>query len=180
MKKLTFLLLIAFFLVSCSPSSEQIAAPVQATLAAIPTVTPYSTNTPYPTYTPNATYTPLSTQTPYPTYTVQPTKVKVVTPTNQNLSTTCKPIKDMDYSDNMKASVKLQSYVSDLPDVKSVSYVIPERLYSNTLSQLYFVQYVSKSDSKVYAKRYIVFVKEFGWKRGVFSLDGQCWIDPMH
>ena len=86
----------------------------------------------------------------------------------------------MDYTDNMKASIKLQAYVSDLPDVKTVSYVIPERLYSNTLSQLYFVQYVAKSDNKVYSKRYIVYVKEFGWKKGVFSLDGQCWIDPMH
>ena len=180
MKKLLFMLIIACLLSSCAPSPEQLAVPVQLTLTSIPSATAYPTNTPYPTLTPYATYTPFPTLTPNPTYTIQPTKVKVVTPTNPYTTTACKPIDNMDYTDNMKASIKLQAYVSDLPDVKTVSYVIPERLYSNTLSQLYFVQYVAKSDNKVYSKRYIVYVKEFGWKKGVFSLDGQCWIDPMH
>jgi len=69
--------------------------------------------------------------------------------------------------------------VSQLPDVKSVSYTIPEPLYGNTLSELFFVQYTS-TDGKDYAKRYIVYVKEFGWLNGTFSIDGQCWVDPPH
>jgi hypothetical protein len=87
---------------------------------------------------------------------------------------------NMDYSDNSKIALRLQSFVSGLSFVKSVSYVIPERLYSNTLSQLYHVTYVDKSDGQVYSKRYIVYVTEFGWKQGVFSIDEQCWIDPPH
>lgn len=85
----------------------------------------------------------------------------------------------MDYSDNKKFDVLLLDYVSQLPDVKSVSYTIPEPLYGNTLSELFFVQYTS-TDGKDYAKRYIVYVKEFSWLNGTFSIDGQCWVDPPH
>jgi hypothetical protein len=85
----------------------------------------------------------------------------------------------MVYSDNSKVAVLLQAYVSQLPDVKTVSYTIPEKLYSNTLSEIFFVQYTS-TDGKNYAKRYVVYMNEFGWKNGTFSLDGQCWIDPPH
>jgi len=86
----------------------------------------------------------------------------------------------MNYSDNSKVAILLQAYVSQLPDVQSVSFVIPEKLYSNTLSQLYHVTYISRTDGKVYSKRFIVYMKEFGWKNAVFSIDGQCWIDPPH
>ena len=85
----------------------------------------------------------------------------------------------MDYSDNTKIAVELQYYVSNLPDVHQVSYTIPEKLYTNTVSELIFVQYVG-TDGKPYAKRYIVYIKEFGWENAVFSIDGQCWIDPPH
>lgn len=74
--------------------------------------------------------------------------------------------------------IQLQAYVSTLPSVRSVSYVIPERLYSNTKSQLFHVTYVADNDGKVYSKRYIVYLAKFGWKNAVFSIDGQCWIDP--
>lgn len=84
----------------------------------------------------------------------------------------------MDYSDNNKVMILLQAYVSALPDVKSVSLVIPEKLYNNSTSQLFHVTYVSSADGKVYSKRYIVYMQEFGWKNAVFSIDGQCWIDP--
>jgi hypothetical protein len=86
----------------------------------------------------------------------------------------------MNYSDNSKVAILLQAYVSTLPNVKSVSYIIPERLYINTLSQLFHVNYVDSTDGKVYSKRYIVYLTEFGWKNAVFSIDGQCWIDQPH
>lgn len=86
----------------------------------------------------------------------------------------------MDYSDNLKIAIQLQAYVLGLPSVKSVSYVILEKLYSNTLSELFYVRYVDSSDGKVYSRRYIGYIKEFGWKNAVFSIDGQCWIDPPH
>jgi uncharacterized membrane-anchored protein YhcB (DUF1043 family) len=83
----------------------------------------------------------------------------------------------MTYDDSSKIAIKLQNYVSDLQGVETVSYVIPERIYSNTDSRLYYVQYVNSSDHKVYAKRYMVYVSEFGWKKATFSIDDQCWID---
>jgi hypothetical protein len=83
----------------------------------------------------------------------------------------------MTYDDSSKIAIKLQNYVSDLPGVDTVSYVIPERIYSNTDSRLYYVQYVNSSDHKVYAKRYMVYVSEFGWKKATFSIDDQCWLD---
>lgn len=86
----------------------------------------------------------------------------------------------MDYSDNSKAFILLQAYVSSLPDVRQVSCTIPERLYSNTLSNIVFVIYVSNDDGKVYSKIYTICVKEFGWSTRVYSIDGQCWIDGPH
>ena len=52
---------------------EEIALRVNATVAAIPTQTPYPTLTPKPTYTPYPTQEPLPTHTPYPTLTPEPT-----------------------------------------------------------------------------------------------------------
>ena len=58
---------------------EEIALRVSATVAAIPTQTPYPTpeplptHTPYPTLTPEPTYTPYPTQEPLPTHTPYPT-----------------------------------------------------------------------------------------------------------
>lgn len=84
---------------------------------------------------------------------------------------------NMDYSNNSAVALRLQAYVSTLEDVRSVSYVIPERLYSNTLSQLYHVTYVSEEDGQVYSQRYIVYVDEFSYEPGTFDLSNQCWID---
>ena len=127
-------------------------------------------------------WTQIPSSTPQPTYTIQPTivvtRVVVQTPIPLNKGS-CKPLINMDYSDNTKVAVLLQAYVSQLPDVKSVSYTIPEKLYSNTLSELFFVQYTS-TDGTTYSKRYIVYMNEFGWKNATFSIDGQCWIDAPH
>jgi septal ring factor EnvC (AmiA/AmiB activator) len=87
---------------------------------------------------------------------------------------------NMDYSNNSIVAIRLQNFVSTLPGVRSVSYVIPEKLYVNSISQLYYVSYVSSDDGKVYSKRYMVYMKEFGWSPSTFSIDGQCWIDPAY
>jgi hypothetical protein len=161
--KFLFLLLSLVFLASCTPSQQAILTALAETKEA---------------------WTPIPTQTAYPTLTPRPTiaitKVVVWTPTPNNLSSDCKPITNMNYSDNSKVAILLQAYVSTLPNVKSVSYIIPERLYINTLSQLFHVNYVDSTDGKVYSKRYIVYLTEFGWKNAVFSIDGQCWIDQPH
>ena len=161
------LILFSFVLVSCEPTIEDIQTAVAQTQKAW---TPVPSQTPYPTQTIFLTYTP------HPTIVV----TKLVTPTTQYIGSLCKPITNMDYSNNSKVAIKLQSYVSELPGVRSVSYVIPEKLYSNTLSQLYYVTYVDDEDGEVYSKRYIVYMNKFKWKRGTFSIDGQCWIDSPH
>jgi len=161
------LILIALLLVACAPSPQAIRAAIaqtQAVWTRVPTQTPYPTQTRYPT------------QTPRPTIVV--TQAYVWTPTPDQSNSNCTPITTVDYTDNSKMMIDLQAYVGTLPSVKSVSYVIPELLYSNSKSQIVHVTYVSSDDGKVYSKRYIVYVTEFGWKNAVFSVDGQCWIDP--
>ena len=86
----------------------------------------------------------------------------------------------MDYTDNPSAILMLQAYVAKLPGVRTVSYTINEKLYSNSLSQLVHVTYIAEEDGKVYSKRYIVFLDEYSWFEGVFSIDGQCWVDGPH
>jgi hypothetical protein len=169
MKQIVLIILVSLMISSCSPTPEQLAGPVQSTLAAM------STATPYPTYTPGATYTPYPTATPQPTVVV--TQIVVQTPTPDISSSKCKPMTKMDYTDNSRVAIMLQAYVALLPGVRQVSYVIPEKLYNNTLSQIYYVSYIDDADGKVYSKRYIAYIREFGWSNGVFSIDGQCWVD---
>jgi hypothetical protein len=172
MKKKIVLTLVSILLAACAPSSQALQtaiAQTQAVWTPIPTQTPYPTPTPYPT------------QTFYPTPTkLIVTRVMVWTPTYEKYYDDCKPILTMDYSDRSKMMIDLQAYVGGLPDVKSVSYLIPEKLYNNTISESFHVTYVASKDGKLYSKRYIVYSSEFGWKKGVFSIDGQCWIDSPH
>lgn len=158
MKRFGCLFLLVILLCACAPSRSKMQAAMDATATS---------------------WTPVPSQTPYPTYTPQPTvmitKVVYQTPVPSNTDD-CVPIKDMNYENNSKAAIKLQSYVGELPDVQSVSITVPEKLYSNTISQLYYVQYTN-TEGDNFAKRYIVYMKEFGWKNGVFSIDGQCWIN---
>jgi PBP1b-binding outer membrane lipoprotein LpoB len=105
------------------------------------------------------------------------TRVVIQTPVPSGPN--CGPITGVTYSDISKVIIQLQAYVSKMPDVKSISYAIPERLYSNTSSELVHITYVS-TDGKVYSRRYIIYIEEFSWKEGIYSIDGQCWIDPPH
>lgn len=175
MKKIpAFLLVLPLIICSCAPSSIAIQNAIASTRAVWTTV---PSQTPYPTLTPQYTQTPYSTLTP-----LIVTQVYVQTPTPDVSAWGCEPLTDMNYADNSKAAVLLQAYVSKLSGVRSVSYTIPERLYSNVLSQIIFVSFVNEKDGKVYSKRFIVYMDEdpkldLGWKNGVFSIDGQCWID---
>jgi hypothetical protein len=76
MKK-TILIFLVCLISACTPSAGQIATPLAATLAAIPTQTAYPTLTPWPTLTAWPTYTPNPTYTPVPTL-----PPRVVTATN--------------------------------------------------------------------------------------------------
>lgn len=121
MKKYFLLITIVLLLAACAPSVTTIQTAISETQAVW---------TPIPTYTPQPTYTPK------PTIVI--TQVVVQTPRPRN-QTECRPLTNMDYSDNSKVAILLQAYVSQLPGVKSVSYTIPERLFGHTLSQIYFV-----------------------------------------
>jgi hypothetical protein len=164
-KFLAFTLAICL-LAACAPSQQAIQTAVAQTQAA---------------------WTPIPTQTAYPTQTPRPTQTRAIitqvfvwTPTYESYDNKCKSISGFDYSNNSKIAIQLQAYVAGLPGVESVSYVYPERLYNNTLSESFHVNYADSNDGKGYSKRYIVYVAEFGWKNAVFSIDGQCWIDPPH
>jgi hypothetical protein len=149
---------------TAAPHTIQTAiARTQAAWTPIPSQTPYPTQTPYSTQTPAIV-----------------TRVYVATPTVSPNDENCKPITNMHYSDRSKMMIDLQAYVAGLSYVKSVSYVIPEKVYTNSTSELFFVTFVSSNDGQRYSKRYIVYVRELGWQNAVFSIDGQCWIDPPH
>jgi hypothetical protein len=175
MKKIFLVLLIFYFLVACTPSPEKVGIAIEGTLEAY---TPEPSSTPYPTLTPYSTYTPYPTATKQPTIMV--TRIVVQTPTPKDRTNSCKPMTNMDYSNNTNAILMLQAYVATLPDVQTVSYTVNEKVYSNTLSQLVFVRYVSETDGQVYSKRYIVYLDEFGWSEGVYSIEGQCFVDGPH
>lgn len=79
MKRLTFILIVIFLLVACTPKPEQIKPFLDQTLTALPTQTSYPTNTPF------STFTPYPTQTKLPTYTLMPTYtpiIKIITATH--------------------------------------------------------------------------------------------------
>ena len=183
MKKLpvfsVVMLSLLVLLASCAPSEEALQSHLADTVEAF---TPVPTQTAYPTQTAMATYTP------YPTATMAPTvaiteivEVEVaVTPTPDLLNIDCWPIEDMDYTNNTVAFKKLQEHVGSLPGVRQYSYTVNEKLYSNSLSHIVHVLFVADDDGQVYSKRYIVYLDELGWSEGVFSIDGQCWVDGPH
>jgi hypothetical protein len=176
MKKLLIILIALLFLSACVPSNQVIQTAIARTQEAAVSPSPSPQN--YETMLAQALPTLEHTLTPFPSPTVLP-------PTNTEIAQTptplkydpCRPLVGMNYSEDTKIFVQLQAYVSQLPDVKQISYAIPERLYDNTLSRIIFISYVAE-DGKTYAKRFIVYVDEFGWKPSTFSIDGQCWIDP--
>ncbi|MCE5209714.1 MAG: hypothetical protein LLG42_15585 [Chloroflexi bacterium] len=91
---ISLLLFLSVFSAACSPSPEQIATPLVATLNAIPTQTAYATLTSYPTYTPFPTMTAYPTYTPYSTLTprivivtVTSTATPIYTPTETLIPT---------------------------------------------------------------------------------------------
>jgi hypothetical protein len=151
------------FISGCLPSTQSIQNAIAGTQAAWTTV---------PTQTPKI-------ETRVETQVVTQIATRVVIQTPVPSGTSCVQITGVTYSDISKVIVQLQAYVSKMTDVQSVSYAIPERLYSNTSSELVHITYVS-TDGKVYSRRYIIYIKEFSWKEGIYSVDGQCWIDPPH
>lgn len=165
--KQIIIVVMLFFLSSCTISD----AIVQTAIAETQAIwTPISTQTSYPTSTPMPTYTPI------------PTIVKIVlqTPIPRYPDTLCKPIKDVNYSTIWKSISSLQAYLGQFDDVRSTSNALPEKMYSNSDSYIVHMRYVSDSDGEVYSRRFMIYVTEFSWQKGVFSIDGQCWIDPPH
>lgn len=174
-----FLLIAGLFLSSCSPSPGVIQTAVAGTVVAYPqapTQFPNPTSTPYPTLTPNPTYTP------YPTYTAQPTvtqeAVQTATPDLSNVN--CTPLTKMDYTSSAEAMIDLQAYVSALPDVRQLSYAKPEKINNDALSSIVEVRYIARSNAQFFSKWYIVYMDELAFSSGVFSIDGQCWVDGPH
>jgi|GEM_PF-1137118 len=179
--------MIVLSLAGCAPSAATIQTAIAKTEAARPTMTftpvpPTATKTITLTITPTIT----KTQTAAPTQTpVTIVKIVVQTPTLDTTKWGCAPITKMNYSSLSKMMILLQAYVSEQSGVRAVSYAIPENLYNNVNSQAIYISYVDDTDGKVYAKRFIVYMDEdpkrkLEWKNGVFSIDGQCWIDPLH
>ena len=156
---LPFLILTLCLLASCTPSPQVIQTAIAQTQAAW---------TPAPTQTPQVV-----------TMVVTQIATRVVVQTPTPAISICVPINDVSYSDNNTVIIQLQAYMSRLPDVKSVSEGIPERLFNNTSSELVHIIYTS-TDGNQYAMRFIIYNDEFGWKPGIFFIDGQCWIDAPH
>jgi hypothetical protein len=161
------IILMGFIMSACSISDAVFETAIAKTQAEW---TPIYTQTSYPTSTPMPTYTPV------------PTIVKIVvqTPRPRNPETLCKPIKNVNYSTIWKSISSLQAYLGQFDDVRSTSNALPEKLYSNSESYIVHMRYISDSDGEVYSRRFMIYVTEFSWKSGIFSIDGQCWIDPPH
>lgn len=159
MGKLLRLLIIMILLTGCSPLQQVINTAMAQTQAA---------------------WTPVPTQTAWiQTQVVTKIYTRVIVETPTPFGSACEPITNVDYSDNSKVITQLQAYVGRQPDVKSVSYAVPERLYINTNSELVHINYTD-TKGNLYSMRFIIYLNEFGWKTGIFSIAGQCWIDPPH
>lgn len=160
-KPVIILIFIGILLCSCVPSQQTIQKAIEQT---------QTVSVLFPT------------QTPYPTYTPNPTVIRIIvqTPTPEFSDSLCRPIENMTYENMWKSITMLQSYVDQFPDVKVTTLAVPENLYSNAVSHIVHIDYISKDDGKEYSRRYIIYFKEFAWKNAVYSIDGQCFIDPPH
>ena len=83
----------------------------------------------------------------------------------------------MDYGSIADASTILAAFVAQQPWAQRVQGTFRNTIWNNTDSKLHAVRYVDSSDHMSYATYFMVYFKEYGWDRGVFWIDRQCWLD---
>lgn len=88
----------------------------------------------------------------------------------------CEDSINMDYSGVMPASSRLMAYVDGLPKVAHTSTSYRNTIWNNTDTKIYGIRYVTE-DRETFVKLFLVYYSELGWKRGVFYIDEQCWLD---
>jgi septal ring factor EnvC (AmiA/AmiB activator) len=88
----------------------------------------------------------------------------------------CEDSLDMDYSSVLAASSRLTAYVDGLSFVDHASTSYRDTVWNNTDTKIYGIRYVHE-DKETYSMLFLVYCNELGWKKGVFYIDGQCWLD---
>jgi hypothetical protein len=84
---------------------------------------------------------------------------------------------NMNYEDILTSSDRLAAFMSSLPDVERTSYTFRNTVWNNAMSKIHGINFISKTDGKVYAMQFLVYYDEFDFKIGTFSIGGQCWVD---
>jgi TolA-binding protein len=83
----------------------------------------------------------------------------------------------MDYTSVADASTMLMAFVAQQPWAERVQGTFRDSIWTNAGSKIHGVRYVDSSDHLPYVTYFMVYFDEFGWERGVFWVDRQCWLE---
>ncbi len=86
-------------------------------------------------------------------------------------------ISSMKYQDVLDASRIVSAWWAQQSDVKKVTRTYRDKIWSNALTGIHGVNYISESDGKEYVEHFLVYFHEFDMKPAVFYIKGQCWLD---
>lgn len=86
-------------------------------------------------------------------------------------------VSSMSYSNILDSSSKLQAWVTNQPWASRSTSTIRDSIWNNTDTKLHGIYYVASKDNERYLTWFLVYYDEFGWDKGTFWLDGQCWLE---
>lgn len=84
----------------------------------------------------------------------------------------------MKYTGIADASTILAAFVAGQSWSERVQGTFRDSIWTSTDSKLHGVRYIASSDHKPYTTYFMVYFDEdYGWERGVYWVDRQCWLD---
>jgi hypothetical protein len=86
-------------------------------------------------------------------------------------------IDGMTYNDILTISSTLMAWVTNQDWAERSNMTVRDTIWNNTDTKLHGVHYTSAEDGERYLTWFLVYFDEFGWREGVFWLDGECWLE---
>jgi hypothetical protein len=83
----------------------------------------------------------------------------------------------MDYSSIANASAILMGFVAQQPWAERTQGTFRDSIWNNVDTKIHGVRYIGSRDHQPYVTYFMVYFPELTWKRGVYWLDRQCWLD---
>jgi hypothetical protein len=86
-------------------------------------------------------------------------------------------IDDMEYEDILDISTILSGWWATQPGVERVQGSYRDTIWSNAMTKIHAIRFVSSEDHQPYVEHFLVYFDELAMEHGVFWIGHQCWLD---